>query len=106
MTTSTYFRVLKALEETNLTVASLIKCVLNGGPPDARRIILEESPQIAQTLYEHSPGAMQSWAFDLVTQCLRSEVIELTQSRHDLRFNIGQATSVYLEGSFFISNFC
>lgn len=100
MNTSTYLHVLKALGDTNLTVASVIKAVSSAGPSEAHENLLDESTQIVQTLYEYSPDVMRSWAFNLVTQCLQSEVVELTQKRHNLHFNVAQATSAYLEGSF------
>lgn len=100
MNAATYLLILNALDDTSLTIASLVKGVLSGGPSGARKNVLEESTQIAQTLYEYSPDVMRAWAFNLVTQCLQSEVVELTQTRHEFRFNVAQATSAYLEGSF------
>lgn len=100
MTTSALQHVLNALHEVNFTIPSLIKAVLRSGPLEAQQSILEQSTQITNTLYEHSPDVMRAWAFGLVTQCLQLEVVELTKARHGLQFNIGQATSAYLEGSF------
>jgi hypothetical protein len=55
---------------------------------------------VLKALCQHQPDAVFSWAFELVSQHLRVELLMLTQPQHGFNLNVKHAMAVSLSGSF------
>lgn len=98
ITCSSISPVLALLHGTNLDIPTFLRGVLLDS--GAAEELLEGVTKISDILYQHSPEVMHSWALDIVTRSLQSELVSLTHPRHGFHHNISQATSRSLEGSF------
>ncbi len=92
--------ILNVLLSHNLTIPTIINHLLDGGHHKLRDDLLKNTTAILGALYRHQPDTVFSWAFDLVSQCLQSEILALTQSQHGFYFNLKQASASSLQASF------
>lgn len=92
--------VLHTIQSHNLTIPVVITNLLRGKPHDLREDLVLNMSVILKAFYEHQPDTVFSWAFELVSQHLRAELLTLTQNQHGFSFNVKHATAASLDGSF------